>query len=529
MGNGPNPTVSITNGGTVTTASDVRIGYGGSDGKVIVDGATSSFTSPLEINLGYGGRGNLQVTNGGTVTCADGRVKSYLSNKNSTATVNGTGSIWTITNNLTVEAATVDSNNVFIQNGGLVYVGNQLSIGDTSYVNLDGGTLRFNSIEVSTLLNRLNFNSGTIQLAGNRTIGSDPYISNYYGAAALVPAGKGLTVEGTATLASTLTLDGGSLTVGSLTNSGGTFNFIAGTLAITQAGASFNAPIVSGSPSTINVSANNVSLGSAASFTGFNHQGVLNVGANTVNLNSAGYARLGTLTSLAGGIINAPNGIYISGGGNLVGSGTVSGRVTGDTGSVIEATGALALGSAASPAGFVYDGELRTKQFAVTLNSSAVAGLGNLTTLGNGATPGTLNATNGFATDFDQSITGYGTINSANTLAKHATINGTVIGTSAGQPITLSGYIKGAGTLTNVTVTGTYSPGLSPTIVTSSNLSLAAPSTLVMELGGTTAGSGFDQIQNSGLLTLGGRCRSRSSIASRPPPASRSTSSIGAA
>ena len=179
-------------------------------------------------------------------------------------------------------------------------------------------------------------------------------------------------------------------------------------------------------------------------------------------------------------------------------------RVTGDTGSVIEASGALALGSASSPAGFNFDGEIRTKQFAVTLNSSAASGLGNLTTLGNGATPGTLNATNGFVVDFDEAITGYGTINSTNSLAKHATINGTVQGNSAGQPITLSGYIKGTGSFTNVTFSGTYSPGLSPTAVTAGNLSFAASNTLIMELGGTNAGSEFDQIQSTGALALGG-------------------------
>jgi hypothetical protein len=182
----------------------------------------------------------------------------------------------------------------------------------------------------------------------------------------------------------------------------------------------------------------------------------------------------------------------------------VNARVTGDAGSVIEASGTLTLGSASSPAGFVYDGELRTKQFAVTLNSSAIVGLGNLTTLGNGATPGTLTATNGFATDFDQSITGYGTINSTNTLAKHATINGTVQGTAVGQPITLSGYIKGTGTLTNVSFTGTYSPGLSPAIVTAGNLAFASTSTLIMELGGTTASGQYDQILATGSLALGG-------------------------
>ena len=72
------------------------------------------------------------------------------------------------------------------------------------------------------------------------------------------------------------------------------------------------------------------------------------------------------------------------------------------------------------------------------------------------------------------------------------------------QPITLGGYIKGTGTFTNVSFTGTYSPGLSPTIATVGSITLAPASTLLMEVGGTTAGGSFDEIQASGTLSLGG-------------------------
>jgi hypothetical protein len=176
-----------------------------------------------------------------------------------------------------------------------------------------------------------------------------------------------------------------------LTNitSNGSFVFDSGILSITGAGGSNAASIVSNTPNTtININANNVSLGNAASFTGFNHQGILNVGANAVTLHSAGFARLGILTSLAGGTINAPNGVAFATGSNLLGHGAVNAQVTGELGSVIEADGALALGDAAAPAGFNFAGQLRTKQFTVTLNSITPVGLGNLTTLGSGAAPG---------------------------------------------------------------------------------------------------------------------------------------------
>ena len=179
-------------------------------------------------------------------------------------------------------------------------------------------------------------------------------------------------------------------------------------------------------------------------------------------------------------------------------------RVSGEAGSIIEANGALALGDAASPAGLNFGGELHTKQFAVTLNASGPATLGSLTTLGAGAGAGTLNATNGFVVDFGDAVTGFGTINSTNTLAKRATINGTVQGSSMAQPITLSGYIKGVGTFNNVTFTGTHDPGFSPTLLTVGNVGYASTAVLDMEIGGTVRGSQYDAIVASGNLSLGG-------------------------
>src|SRR5262249_51521946 len=88
-------------------------------------------------------------------------------------------------------------------------------------------------------------------------------------------------------------------------------------------------------------------------------------------------------------------------------------------------TGDLPVGDSASPAGFNFAGQLRTHANSVTLNSSAPATLGNLTALGTAATPGTLNAASGVVINFGSAVTGFGTINSSDTLAKHSVINGT--------------------------------------------------------------------------------------------------------
>src|SRR5262249_41686822 len=146
---------------------------------------------------------------------------------------------------------------------------------------------------------------------------------------------------------------------------------------------------------------------------------------------SAGYADLGVLTTLNGGTITAPNGVSLGSGSNLSGHGSVNAQITGQLGSVIDADGALALGDATSPAGFYFAGQLRTHANPVTLNSSGAATLGNLTVLGTAVSPGTLNAANGLVVNFGAAVTGFGTINSSNTLAMHSVINGTVQGTSA--------------------------------------------------------------------------------------------------
>src|SRR5262249_43159144 len=160
---------------------------------------------------------------------------------------------------------------------------------------------------------------GNLTAGTGGLLGSNPNIA----------ANQSVTLTGTTTIdpSHTLTLSGGTLNTGSLTVSG-TFAFNARTVGITQAGAVSNAPIVSHSPSTtVNINANNVALGNAGSFTGFIHQGTLNVGANTVTLNSAGYSKLGVLTTLVGGAINAPGGVSFGSGSNFSGHGTISAQV----------------------------------------------------------------------------------------------------------------------------------------------------------------------------------------------------------
>jgi fibronectin-binding autotransporter adhesin len=514
-------------GGTVNTTSTGTLSLGGSfftNSSAITAGISS------KLNLGGGAR---------TFTIADGAASNDLDItglvSNGSIIKEGPGTLRLSAANTYAGGTTLNAGTILIGNDAALGTGMLTGGGGTlrpdgagrTIANLFSGSLTLDCVFDVTLNNSANlngnitkngsgalifaqpasfdgltFNVGTVRFDAPITFTGGLTNTTTMLLAAQTPTltvgGAGLNNQGSFTLA------GGTLAIANMTSSG-SFVFDSGTLSAIQDGGTISASIVSNTPNTtINVNANNVSIGNPASFTGFNHQGILNVGPNTVTLNSAGFARLGMLTSLVGGTITAPNGVALSTGSNLIGNGAVNARVSGVAGSIIEADGALALGDLASPAGFNFGGELHTKQFAVTLNASGPAKLGSLTTLGDGANAGTLNAANGFVVDFGDALTGFGTINSTNALAERATINGTVQGDSAGQPITLSGYIKGVGTFNNVTFTGTYSPGLSPTIATVGSITLAPASSLLMEVGGTTAGSSYDQIQANGTLSLSG-------------------------
>jgi T5SS/PEP-CTERM-associated repeat protein len=210
IGNAGTGALDVSDGGYASNA-DANLGLlSGSSGSVTVDGPGSQWINSSVLAVGIAGTGSLGITNGGFVSSINGRLGR--DSGTGTAIVSGPSSRWQMTGDLSVGAlAGAGTGTLSIQDEATVHVGNLLSINSASNVNLDGGTLRFNTIDG---INRLNFTSGTIQLAGHRNISSSGTDINtlFPGSTLTIPSGKGLTVEGEATFYTWVDVLGGRFT-----------------------------------------------------------------------------------------------------------------------------------------------------------------------------------------------------------------------------------------------------------------------------------------------------------------------------
>jgi hypothetical protein len=246
-------------------------------------------------------------------------------------------------------------------------------------------------------------------------------------------------------------------------------------------------------------------MGTTASVPAFQTAGDITVdGTLTIDMPAFSSATLGGQTVLGGPAAQiSANGVTIASTGYLQGIGHVNARFAAAAGSTVNATGPMILGFTTGN-GYQSDGIMLTGGNTITLVDSNLAELGSSTILGSGPAPGTLTAANGAALDFGRSLTGFGTVQTPNSVNTPLINNGAISGNSAGQPITLPGYVKGVGTFNNVNFTGTFSPGLSPAEVQVGAIMLSPSNTLIIEIGGTTPGSQFDRIVSSSTISLGG-------------------------
>ena len=215
----------------------------------------------------------------------------------------------------------------------------------------------------------------------------------------------------------------------------------------------------------------------------------------------------GTLV-LPGGLA-AGGPLTVSSGGGLKASGLIGRAVTGA--GTVTASGDLIVGNSQQSGQFNQGGapgvggtlNIGNNAFAVFSSSTAILGSqtnlipgGSLTAL-NGAQIG--NPTSVDATKV-LTATGSATINA--NFVNNGVVNGP---TGSGQELTFTQAVQGAGSTTgNVEYAASYKVGNSPDAVSVQNVLLEPTSTLIMEFAGDTPGSGYDQLDISGLATLNG-------------------------
>jgi uncharacterized repeat protein (TIGR01451 family) len=233
-----------------------------------------------------------------------------------------------------------------------------------------------------------------------------------------------------------------------------------------------------GSGATVRVNGGTLALGTSGTLT-FQSGASLQFDAGQIDINSGGHMTFqsGASLLLAAGQIN------INAGGQM----TVTGTPTVPSGFHIAVNG----GTLTVPTGATLT--FHSGAF-LDLVSGTVDGGGSIINAGSAAMqgPGTLT--------FASTLTGTPAVEvNGGTLA----VTGSV---SSPVNVNSGGALAGTGTVGAVTVNsgGTLAPGLSPGSIATGNLSLPAASTLSVDIDGTAAGTGYDQVMVSGTVVLGG-------------------------
>ena len=342
---------SISGAGTTLTNRGLHLqSLGGGE---IITGATLTLDgsdpngAKLTVNggTGFDVSGILNVQAGGIFDNTTGYI-GRLSGTSGNATVSGGGSQWNNSGGLYIgsDAGVGGSGTLTIADSGLVDVTGTTKLSGLGTLTLGGGSLTTGTFD-NTAGGTFNFNSGTLNITDvSQDLSIEPdYFALSNGTAFNTGSGtttlgteEHLQVAGTATLVreATLTLAGGSLTVGTFDNTaGGTFNFNSGTLAVNGSSGTFS-PGTGSFTLDGNTSSANPTLiltaGATGTFSGdftvgANEQGTLNISGGSDLSNTIGYigyeagsVGVATVTG-SGSQWNNSGGLFLGGSDTFVG------------------------------------------------------------------------------------------------------------------------------------------------------------------------------------------------------------------
>ncbi len=567
--NGGNATVLVDGAGSSLYLGGGPNYWGHNGNTALVtfsNGASGYVGSSTYVTNGTAGSvGTINVLSGSTLAFGELELANHTVAATATLTVNGVGSQVTQTgaSSLTIGGASGSTGRLNVENSGTFTGGTgTFTLNPTGVLTIDGGTATFPGPFIKN--GTINFNSGGLHLTDtgvNLTIGT----GGWFGPTLTLASDRQLSIGGTTTIDATrsLTLNGGTFRTGALVNNG-TLAFNTGTLGITGAAGFEIGTGVLGANVTLGTGANlevtnttTVAAGALLRINGGSFSGGAVTNNGTIDHRDGALAFSGTLTnsaagrlfvsglaSPAGAITNAGRITLQNGVGYLGGAGAITntGLITGDgtiAKPVTNATGGEIRGEAGKT--LLFTGVNGTNSGRINLLGGTVQFLEPLT---NGATgqingegviefptlpvPTVPEPTAGLDNAGRLSFSGgdtqvYGTVQML--AGSHLIASGGATATffdvfrhhldaevkaSPGSALVFFGEVRGAGNFTGtgtVYMEGGYSPGNSPAAVTlDTELVFGDAATLTLELGGLTAGSGYDQLVlgANGSLALDG-------------------------
>jgi autotransporter-associated beta strand protein len=409
-----------------------------------------AFTGTNSLNLGTGTvslgstAGNRTVTaNASTLT-----IGGIISNGTATGLTKAGGGTMILSGNNAYTGTTGI-------NAGTLQANHASALGNGGNITFGGGTLQFSSV----------FNNATAAW-GARIVSSGSAVT-------LDTNGQNVTVSGNIDSTNTggLAMSGaGILTLtGSNTYTGGTA-INGGTLSLGSANAIGTSGTVTFGGGTLQYSAANSSDNSARFSNAASQQYRIDTNSQSVTLATALTSSGGSFTKLGAGTLT------------LSGANTYNGGTTVSAGILVGTTTSLQ-GAITNNAAVTFD------QAVDGTYAAAMSGTGSLTKLG----AGTL------------TLSGSNSYNGATTVSAGKLVVDGSISTSTTTTISSGATLGGSGTLGALTINsgGFVTPGNSPGILTvNGNYSQAGQYTA--EIAGTTAGSGYDQINVLGTVDISG-------------------------
>jgi len=451
--------------------------------------STGSITSTGIIS----GTGALTFGGGGLLVFSGNNTYSGGNTLNSgTLRVNAATGLGAATGSLTINGGVLD-----FQKSGTVGVLNGSS--SSQIMNTNGST-------TATLTT--SFASGTGNYAGVISNGGgNPLSVTKAGNGTLVLSGQnlytGVTTINGGVLSANLLADGGLASgIGASGNGAANLVIASGTLQYTGDTAATNRNFtMSGGSATIDASGSGVlTMTGTAAYATANVASTLTLTGSGTAANTYGGVLANNGTKALTLVKNGPGTWALSGSNTYTGNTTVSAGELDVNGSLSgSSTVSVASGATLGGSGTV-GGNVNSTGGSINGSSLIISGTATLTdasTLGGVNTIGGVTVSSGFTQLSGTTSASTLSVAAGASLANNGLISGN---------LSVSGLLKGSGSVNgNLSLSGTLAPGNSPGSTTiSGNLTMASSAVLAMEVAGDSAGSTYDQIKVSGILTLAG-------------------------